>query len=61
MNAPCGALWSRLLALRPLLLPGQALAGAAVALMYSGGSVLEDFAVVHAERNLRMLIDRAPQ
>lgn len=40
---------------------GQPLAGAVVALMYSGGNVLEDFAVARAERNLRSLIDRAPR
>src|SRR5580693_9451890 len=31
---------------------GQPLAGAVVALMYSGGNVLEDVAVARAERNL---------
>ena len=40
---------------------GQPLAGAVVALMYSGGNVLEDFAVTRAERNLRSLVDRAPR
>lgn len=40
---------------------GQSLAGAVIALMYSGGNVLEDFAVSRAERNLRALIDRAPR
>src|SRR5271167_1332742 len=40
---------------------GQPLAGAVVALMYSGGNVLEDFAVARAERNLRSLVDRAPR
>jgi heavy metal translocating P-type ATPase len=40
---------------------GQPLAGAVVALMYSGGTVLEDIAVSRAERDLRSLIDRAPQ
>ena len=40
---------------------GQSLAGIMVALMYSGGTVLEDFAVARAERNLRSLVDRAPR
>jgi heavy metal translocating P-type ATPase len=40
---------------------GQPLAGAVVALMYSGGNVLEDIAVTRAERDLRALVDRAPR
>ena len=40
---------------------GQPLAGAVVALMYSGGNVLEDIAVARAERDLRALVDRAPR
>jgi heavy metal translocating P-type ATPase len=40
---------------------GQSLAGIVVAIMYAGGTVLEDFAVTRAERNLRSLIDRAPR
>ena len=40
---------------------GQPLAGAVVALMYSGGNVLEDIAVTRAERDLRSLVDRAPR
>ena len=40
---------------------GEPLAGIVVALMYSGGNVLEDVAVARAERNLRSLIDRAPR
>ena len=40
---------------------GQPLAGAVVALMYSGGNVLEDLAVARAEHDLRSLIDRAPR
>lgn len=43
------------------LLLGQPLAGAVVALMYSGGNVLEVIAVSRAERNLRSLVDRAPR
>jgi len=39
----------------------QPLAAAVVALMYSGGNVLEDFAVARAEKNLRALVDRAPR
>jgi heavy metal translocating P-type ATPase len=40
---------------------GQPLAGAVVALMYSGGNVLEDIAVARAGRELRLLVDRAPR
>ncbi len=40
---------------------GQPLAGSVVAGLYSGGNVLEDFAVTRAERDLRSLIDRAPR
>ena len=40
---------------------GQPLAGAVVALMYSGGNVLEDIAVARAEHGLRALLDRAPR
>jgi cation transport ATPase len=40
---------------------GEPLAGAVVALMYSGGNVLDDLAVARAERDLRLLIDRAPR
>ncbi|MGA9089766.1 MAG: heavy metal translocating P-type ATPase, partial [Bradyrhizobium sp.] len=40
---------------------GQPLAGAVVALMYSGGNVLEDLAVARAEHDLRALVDRAPR
>jgi len=40
---------------------GQALAGVVVAIMYAGGTVLEDFAVARAERSLKSLIDRAPR
>src|SRR6516225_4518700 len=39
----------------------QPLAGAVVALMYSGGNVLEDIAVSRAEHDLRALVDRAPR
>jgi P-type E1-E2 ATPase len=40
---------------------GEPLAGAVVALMYSGGNVLEDIAIVRAEHDLRSLVDRAPR
>jgi cation transport ATPase len=40
---------------------GQSLAGIVVAIMYAGGTVLEDFAVTRAERSLRSLVDRAPR
>ncbi len=40
---------------------GQPLAGVVVALMYSGGNVLEDIAVARAKHNLRSLVDRAPR
>ena len=43
------------------LVLGEALAGIVIAIMYAGGNVLEDFAVAHAERDLRLLIDRAPR
>ena len=43
------------------LLVGQNLAGAVVALMYTGGNLLEDFAVSRARRDLRSLVDRAPR
>src|ERR1700693_1304466 len=39
----------------------QPLAGAVVALMYSGGNVLEEIAVARAEHDLRSLVDRAPR
>jgi heavy metal translocating P-type ATPase len=40
---------------------GQPLAGAVVALMYSGGNVLEDIAIARAEHDLHSLVDRAPR
>ena len=39
----------------------QPLAGAVVALMYSGGNAFEEIAVARAERDLRSLVDRAPR
>ncbi|TPQ35605.1 heavy metal translocating P-type ATPase [Bradyrhizobium guangdongense] len=50
-----------LLSMSAALALGQPLAGAVVALMYSGGNVLEDIAVTRAERDLRSLVDRAPR
>jgi heavy metal translocating P-type ATPase len=50
-----------LLSMAGALALGQPLAGAVVALMYSGGNVLEDFAVARAEKSLRALVDRAPR
>jgi heavy metal translocating P-type ATPase len=49
------------LAMAGALALGQPLAGAVVALMYSGGNLLEDIAVARAEHDLRALIDRAPR
>ncbi len=40
---------------------GQSLAGIVVAIMYAGGTVLEDFAIARAERSLKSLVDRAPR
>jgi heavy metal translocating P-type ATPase len=40
---------------------GQSLAGIVIAIMYSGGALLEDFAFARAERDLRTLIDRTPK
>ena len=40
---------------------GEALAGVVVAIMYAGGNVLEQIAVARAERDLRLLVDRAPR
>ncbi len=43
------------------LLLEENLAGVVIAVMYSGGNLLEDFAVARAEHDLRSLIDRAPR
>jgi heavy metal translocating P-type ATPase len=40
---------------------GEPLAGAVIALMYSGGNVLEEIAVSRAEHDLPSLVDRAPR
>src|SRR5579864_1447023 len=50
-----------LLSMSAALALGQSLAGAVVALMYSGGNVLEEIAVARAEHDLRSLVDRAPR
>ncbi|MDN5000319.1 heavy metal translocating P-type ATPase [Bradyrhizobium sp. GCM10027634] len=50
-----------LLSMIAALALGQPLAGVVVALMYSGGNVLEDIAIARAERDLRSLVDRAPR
>jgi heavy metal translocating P-type ATPase len=50
-----------LLAMSGAIALGQPLAGIVVAIMYTGGTVLEDYAVARAERSLRSLIDRAPR
>ncbi|HRD76755.1 MAG TPA: heavy metal translocating P-type ATPase, partial [Hyphomicrobiaceae bacterium] len=43
------------------LVLGEPLAATVVAVMYSGGMLLEDLAVARANRDLRLLIDRAPR
>jgi len=50
-----------LLAMAGALLLGQFLAGAVVALMLSGGNVLEDYADARARRELSALLSRAPR
>ena len=50
-----------LLSMSAALALGEPLAAAVVALMYSGGNVLEVVAVTRAEHDLRSLIDRAPR
>ena len=50
-----------LLAMSGALALGQPLAGIVVAIMYTGGTVLEDYAVARAERSLKSLVDRAPR
>ena len=63
-NLLAGRLGVDIIALISMLgavLLGQPLAGAVVALMYAGGTMLEDLAVARAERNLRALADRAPR
>ena len=50
-----------LLSMTGALLLAQNLAAIVVAVMYAGGTVLEDFAVSRAERDLKALVDRAPR
>ena len=50
-----------LVSMSAALLLGQSLAAVVVAIMYAGGTVLEDFARGRAERNLRALTDRSPR
>jgi heavy metal translocating P-type ATPase len=50
-----------LLAMSAALALDQSLAAIVVAIMYTGGTVLEDYAVARAERNLKTLVDRAPR
>jgi heavy metal translocating P-type ATPase len=49
------------LSMAAALILGQSLAAIIVAIMYAGGTVLEDFAVRRAERSLKSLVDRAPR
>ncbi len=50
-----------LVSMSAALLLGQPLAAVVVAIMYAGGTVLEDFARGRAERNLKALTDRSPR
>jgi cation transport ATPase len=50
-----------LVSMSAALLLGEPLAAAVVAIMYAGGTVLEDFARGRAEQNLRALTDRTPR
>ena len=50
-----------LLAMGAALILDQSLAAIVVAIMYTGGTALEDYAVARAERNLKSLVDRAPR
>lgn len=50
-----------LVSMSAALLLGQSLAAVVVAIMYAGGTVLEDFARGRAERNLKTLTDRSPR
>ncbi|RZI38084.1 heavy metal translocating P-type ATPase, partial [Herbaspirillum sp. HC18] len=50
-----------LLSMSAALALGQPVAGAVVALMYSGGNILEDITIARAERDLRSLVDRVPR
>ena len=50
-----------LISMSAALVLGEALAAIVVAIMYAGGTVLEDFARGRAERNLTALTDRSPR
>ena len=50
-----------LLAMAGAIALNQSLAAIVIAIMYTGGTVLEDYAVARAERNLKSLVDRAPK
>ena len=50
-----------LVSMSAALMLGENLAAAVVAVMYAGGSVLEDYTVSRAERDLKVLVDRAPR
>jgi len=50
-----------LVSMSAALLLGQPLAAIVIAIMYAGGTVLEDVARGRAQRNLRALTDRAPR
>ena len=50
-----------LVSMSAALVLGEALAAIVVAIMYAGGTVLEDFARGRAERNLTALADRSPR
>ena len=50
-----------LLAMGGAIALDQSLAAIVIAIMYSGGTVLEDYAVARAEQNLKLLVDRAPR
>jgi heavy metal translocating P-type ATPase len=49
-----------LLAMAGAIALNQSLAAIVIAIMYTSGTVLEDYAVARAERNLKSLVDRAP-
>lgn len=61
LNGRMGVDAIALLSMGAALALGEPLAGAVVALMYSGGNVLEEIAIARAERDLRSLVDRAPR
>src|SRR5690242_11426935 len=50
-----------LLSMTGALVLGHNLAAIVVAVMYAGGTMLEDFALSRAERDLKALVDRAPR